>query len=321
MEKQNSKAFYVIKAFAILSVIFAQCSYHSSPAVQAISSLLGTIGVPIFLISSGVFFNALENGKAFWLKKLKTIICPWIIFGFLTYLVSVVLGSSFSLIDMFFWWIGYGTWMYFVTILLICYVVFRAIRWNGLPYLMIALFIVSNVLDVFGVNPITNLVGSYLNVFTRIGYFAIGILLKKANVMSFHPPVVWKKLVIAGVSVVMGALYIVLDVPVLNYFIHLIFILSVCAALFFWSQSLADCKLLQSIGKQTYFIYFVHMQLGIAILNKVMAILALPNSADWAWLVVRPVAILFLVYAIAIVVSKVMCMLKLDKFKWIIGIR
>lgn len=321
MEKKNSNAFYVVKAFAILSVAFAHCSYHDSPLVQQISSLIGGIGVPIFLISAGVFFNISEDGKTFWLKKLKNIVCPWVLFGILTYLVSVVLGAKFSLVNLFLWWIGSGTWMYFVTILLICYVVFRAIKWQGLPYLMIALFIISNILDVFGINPITNLIGSYLNVFTRVGYFAIGVLLRRASIMKFETPKLWTKLALSGFSIIMGTLCIVLNVPVLSYLIHLIFMLSICATLFFWSQSLADCKLLQSIGKQTYFIYFVHMQFGIAILNKVVAILALPRWADWAWLIVKPVAILALIYVIAVVLSKLISLCKMDKYKWIIGLK
>lgn len=323
MEKRNSKAFYVVKAFAILSVIFAHCTYSGTPTVQAITDLLGGIGVPIFLASAAVFFNEKEDWRSFWFKKLKNIVCPWILFGVITYLGGVFLGGNgtFGIVKLLHWCIGYGSWMYFVTILLMCYAIFRAIRWDGLPYVMIALFLLSNILDVFGINPITNLIGSYLNVFTRIGYFAIGILLKKASVMKLETPKLWIKLSLSAFAVVMGVLCIVLDVPVLSYFIHLSFILSVGSSLFFWSQSLADCKLLEGIGKQTYFIYFVHMQIGNAVLNLIMKLAGLPAAANWMWLIVKPVAILFFIYAIAVIAVKVAALIKLDKLKWLAGLR
>ena len=321
MEKRNSRAFYVIKAFAILFVAFAHCSYHNSELVGKISGLIGSMGVPIFLISSGVFFNGEEKAESFWMKKLKGIVVPWAIFGVVTYIIKIVLEGGAGALDFLKWFVGYGCWLYFVPLLLVCYVIFRAIRHEWLPYVIIGLFLLSNILECFDLNPVTWAVGHYLNVFNRAGYFAIGILLKKFGVMHLEMPKMWVKLSLSAACVTVGALYIVTDVTVLSFLLSTACILLACAALFFWSQSLSECRLLQSVGKQTYFIYFVHMQLVIALVNKIVGFFGLPTAADWALLFVRPMAILTITYVVAVAAIKVMELVKLDKYKWIIGLK
>lgn len=321
MSRNNSNAFYVVKFFAILTVIFAHCTYRDTPIVQSITDLIGEIGVPIFLVAAGVFFKNTEGAKIFWMKKLKGIVVPWVIFGIFTYAISCLSGSSFSLLGLFFWWIGYGTWFYFVTILLLCYLIFRAIKWNGLPYLMIGLWIVSITLQLFGINPITNLVGQYLNVFLRIGYFAIGVLLGKAEIMTFQTPKLWAKLVCTAATIGLGVLTLVVNQVLIEFIFHFSFIFAACATLFFWSQSLSECKLFQDIGKQTYLIYFLHMQLGIGTANIVFGVLPAAVLTNAILLVVKPVTILAMVYVGIWVLIKVIKLLKLEKYQWIIGLK
>lgn len=321
MEKKNSNAFYVVKFFAIISVIFAHCSYRSTPTVQAITDLIGTIGVPIFLISAGIFFKPDEDSKSFWVKKLKGIVVPWVIFGIITYAVSVILGSPFSITGLLCWWIGYGTWLYFVTILLVYYAIFKLVRWKGLPYVMIGVWLASMVLDVIGINPLTNLVGPYLNFFSRIGYFAIGIVLKDRGVMSFQAPKLWIKLAFSVASLGTGILALVMNQLILVFVFKLLFVLVACVTLFLWSQSLSECKLLQDIGKQTYFIYFVHMQFGIGVANIIFGILPTSPIVNAVLLVVKPLTILAMVYVGIIVLLKLLSIMKLDKHKWIVGLK
>lgn len=319
---KNSRALYVIKFFAILSVVFAHCSYDNTLLAHSISGLLGSLGVPIFLISSGIFFNHKENAKVFWMKKFKGLIVPWLLFGVLTYLLTVMLGTSFETLNMFRWMIGHGTWLYFVTILLFYYVFFRAIRWEGIHYVAIALWVLSNVLDVFEVNIISNVIGQYLNPFSRIGYFSMGVIAKKAGVLEFKMPKLWIKLAVSAGTLAIGvATMVVEDVAFAAYFAKMVFSLCATATLFFWSQSLSECKLLQNIGKQTYLIYFLHMQLGIGAVNAVVRVLPLPAAMDWVLLFVKPVAILALIYIGIVILNAVVTKLGLSKYKWIIGMK
>lgn len=230
----NSRAFYVIKAFAILCVIFAHCTYKTTPLAQKTTNLIGIIGVPIFLISSGLFFNIKEDAKNFWRKKFKGIVVPWIVFGILTYFISVVTGNPFGLLNLLLWVVGYGTWLYYVTILLLYYLLFRTIKWDGLPYLMIVVWIVSIILDAFGINPLSNLIGSFLNIFSRIGFFAIGILLRKSNLLDVKSPQMPIKIILTIATIGIGTTIIIFDkILIVQCLLKLIYVLFASAILFF----------------------------------------------------------------------------------------
>lgn len=319
---KNSRALYVIKFFAILTVIFAHCSYHNTPMAHAISGVIGGLGVPIFLITSGMFFNPKEPTKTFWMKKVKGVIVPWLVFGCFTYALAVILGNPLGILEMLKWIIGYGTWLYFVPILLFFYAFFRAIRWKGIHYVAIALWILSNVLDVFGINPISNIIGNYLNVFSRIGYFSMGVIARNAGAMELKEPKLWIKLAASLVALCLAATAILTeDIAFASYVAEMLFTLVASVVLFFWSQSLSRCNLLSNVGKQTYLIYFVHMQLGIGVVNAVIGVFSLPSVADWALLVIKPVLILALVYTGILILDWIIKKVKIDKYKWIIGMR
>lgn len=317
----NSKALYVIKAFAILSVIFAHCVYKN-PTVQKMTSLIGIVGVPVFLICAGIFFNQNESPKLFWVKKVKGIVVPWMIFGTITYLLSAILGNDFSFHSFLFWLIGYGTWLYYVTILLLYYLLFRAIKWSGLPYVMIAVGIVSIVLDVYKLNPISNLIGNYLNMFSRVGFFAVGMLLKKENKIRIQfINGYWGCLSFISTIALVTAI-MVFEVPPLVFFLlNLIYVLVAIVFLLFLSQRLANNRLLQNIGKQTYIIYFLHMQFGIGLVNKIINTAGLFVQNDWILFIIKPILVLSIVYAGITLLNFIITKLKLEKYKWIAGMR
>ena len=321
-QTDNSRALYVMKAFAILFVVFAHCVYREPPMVQKITELLGIIAVPIFLMISGIFFKAEEPGRSFWKKKFKGLVVPWLIWGVVTYFIAVVLGRPCGLLEMLRWCIGHGTWLYYVTILLFYYVVFRAIKWRGTPYVMIAIWIVSNVLDVFELNLISNAIGDHLNAFSRIGFFAIGVLLGRFGILKWQPPRLWAKIVFPVTAVGAGVLVVAFDeTPVEVYLLRLFFVMLACVSLFICSQGMSDCRLLQNVGQQTYLIYFLHMQLGIGLAGKLIGLFSLPTIAKWGILVVQPVLVVSLVYTGIIVLDLILTKLRLEKYEWIIGMR
>lgn len=321
-QTDNSQALYVMKAFAILFVVFAHCVYRETPMVQKITELLGIIAVPIFLMISGIFFKAEEPGRSFWKKKFKGLVVPWLLWGVVTYFIAVVLGRPCGLLEMLRWCIGHGTWLYYVTILLFYYVAFRAIKWRGTPYVMIAIWMVSNVLDVFGLNLISNAIGEHLNAFSRIGFFAIGVLLRRFGILKWQPPRLWAKIVFPVTAVGAGVLVVAFDeTPVEVYLLRLLFVALACVSLFICSQGLSDCRLLQNVGQQTYLIYFLHMQLGIGLARKLIALFSLPTIANWGILVVQPVLVVSLVYIGIVVLDLILTKLRLEKYEWIIGMR
>ena len=121
-----SKTLYVLRALAIICVAAAHCeSFRYAPA-ETVRGLLGTMGVPCFLICSGYFFDPAQEAKVFWTKKLKSIVIPWIVWGILTFAIMVVMGGrTLNAVEAIRWIIGYKTWLYFVPVLLCCFAIFR----------------------------------------------------------------------------------------------------------------------------------------------------------------------------------------------------
>ena len=79
-EADISKTFYVVRMFAIISVATAHLGTLDPAVVDTIKSMIGTIGVPVFLICSGYYFRRTDSWKDFFVQR-KKIIVPWLILG------------------------------------------------------------------------------------------------------------------------------------------------------------------------------------------------------------------------------------------------
>lgn len=92
-----SNFFYRIRGCAILSVAYAHSASFSNIFLDNLSSLLGVVGVPLFLIASGYYYKK-QPWKEFFSNKLKNIVSPWIIWGSVAFGVSyMALGAMFPL--------------------------------------------------------------------------------------------------------------------------------------------------------------------------------------------------------------------------------
>lgn len=107
---KKSNTLYIIRAFAILSVILAHMPFtEAHPVAECIRNTLGQIGVAVFFTVSGYFYKRKKGDTAsFWKKKAKGIIIPWLLFAVLTYAFSCVLNRSFSPISLVKWVFGIG---------------------------------------------------------------------------------------------------------------------------------------------------------------------------------------------------------------------
>lgn len=103
MEKRIliSKAVYIMKAIAIVFVAMAHCTYIDAD-IQRVTDIIGTIGVPIFLITGGLYYNNNRSWGEFVKNKLKRIVVPWILWGCGTYILHIVNDhSSIVAFDLF----------------------------------------------------------------------------------------------------------------------------------------------------------------------------------------------------------------------------
>lgn len=186
----ESSFFYCLKGSAIISVIIAHTSVLNiapkafDKAMLPIFEKLGLIGVPVFLFISGYFFykNRDTIGQ-FFLKKLKTIMMPWIFCGTLVFFVSTFFGQKsgqMGITSYMRFIIGDGSIYYFIPILFLNFLLFFYIRYR-IQIIIIPIIILNLVIlayaDVIPMNP-------YLNPLNWMGFFALGLLFRKYDLMN-----------------------------------------------------------------------------------------------------------------------------------------
>lgn len=175
-----SSIFNIAKVLAILSVILAHSRVNDSTIYSTLAEIIGAIGVVTFFFISGYFYNGSKYGiSVFFLKKIKTIIIPWIFLGSVVFFV----GNKFSFLNYANWLIGNGTYLYYLSVLMMCYLLSSFFKQQWHRFFFILLNIISLLLTSFGVidqiwgnvldfTPFNN----YLNIFNWIGFFSLGIL-------------------------------------------------------------------------------------------------------------------------------------------------
>lgn len=188
-DREISQSVYIIRFIAILSVIAAHVnivdnSNYLSCLITHIWAVLSCFGVPAFLITGGYYYHREKNdSRIFWKKKLHSVIIPWVIASLVTYTVAAFLRHSLSVVDYFKWFIGSGTFHYYMTIYVVMLVIFKFIRKT--PYLVALIIIMFGSLFLEQSHIYGNYGGfgmtKYLNPLNWTGYFALGILIKKYN--------------------------------------------------------------------------------------------------------------------------------------------
>ena len=175
----ESNFFYILKGFAIISVIIAHTAVLNSNYIKFDNSILslfgsfGLLGVPCFFLAAGYFyFNSNKSFKGLVLNKLNSIILPWIFCGTIVYLISSFFGSknnSISAYSYIMFIIGYGSLFYFLPNLLFFYLVFFSIKQMIIILIVPVIFI--NIASILALNDIFN---PYLNPLNFISFLQQG---------------------------------------------------------------------------------------------------------------------------------------------------
>ncbi len=262
-EEQISRMCTAARYFAILTVISAHITIRTSEILADLYSVIGSIGVIVFLIISGYYYKK-ESISVLIRKKMKTIIFPWLLLGSLVYITdSLLTGRGLSIVACIEWVVGYKTYLYFVTILVLCFVLFYYRNLYTMIF-AIAINIVSIILTYLGMlNPFfTRLhMTAYLNVFNWIGFFALGLLLRRVNaekIMLFIKKVRWLFLVLS-VTIVIVVVFFKLKVGYFSAWgwmfelICALGIFSLCS--FEWTYN----KHIISVSRFSFAIYLSHM--------------------------------------------------------------
>ena len=263
----------LIKALAIFSVITAHtmtlCDFGVyAKLVSSLWSAFARVGVVFFFVIGGYFYNRREHDtKAFWKKKLFRIILPWLICATLTYGVGVATGTALRVPEYLKWILGSGTWYYYIVVYLFFMLVFGWVyKYNWVLYLLAAAHIVILCLKTCGLSftPSVDWATDYLNPLYWMGYFSLGILIRRKSWDLKLQTSIWIPIV-SGV-IMIAALVGIMYFEIYTYFhiVSYVFALSlmVCVAKLFYGLARFKVLLqLRNIGTSSYCIYLLHMQI------------------------------------------------------------
>lgn len=272
-DKDINNKIYILKAISIISVVCAHTSYTNSATnniaiiTSKFLSLFGCIGVGIFFIISGYLFaNNNDSISIFLKKKFKYIVIPWILTGSIVYLYVSIRKNSVSIVSLINFIIGDGSYLYFLTILMLCYCIFFKVRNNNKILLIsIAISMVSNIAT--SLNFI-NFINPYLNFFNWSIYFVIGILMidrfklvlefcYKFRGLSFISYTVFA--IIAIYSDIEMGYWSILAIPLQ--------ISSITGILGICNMKVLNKKVILDCGRDSFAIYLLHMPVAGIIVN------------------------------------------------------
>lgn len=310
--KDVNNTFYVLRFFAILAVVMAHSVYTLIPndTVVKVFNSFGRCGVIIFFIISGYYFRKekYENVLQLLKAKLKTIVIPWIIWGLAIYCTRFTSTDLyFNLKEIMLWLLGFGTYLYFLTIYILLLCIFQILPKKNVIQVILLICTLINVYLVAGnvgpysvlestnVRPELIYLLTYLNIFNWIGFFTLGLLLRKINL--FENKNLWafkyKKIIkiIINIIILFLLIYMILNEKGNTYWTNYsIWIeMSFFVILFQVSKFLKDVRYIQEIGKVTMPIYLIHFLIEGFIFNKV-----LPESIIMG--LIRPLISVLVVY-------------------------
>ncbi len=315
ISSRQSNALYVIRTFAILSVIAAHMPFGAEhPVAESLRIVFGQIGVAVFFIVSGFFYHREDSDTAkFWQKKWRGIIVPWLVLAMCTYAFSVILNREFSVWGGVKWVLGIQTWYWYLTVLLAIFAMFKG-WWKSNRILLgcVAVTTASVMLSAFGQIPYTPYFNQYLNPLNWIGFFALGVWLRKYELLN---ALIGMKALSVGVLVFLASTLLSLkygkDIAYTDYF-SLPCELSGFIIFYNLSFYLRNKERLKDIGKKSFFIYLIQMQPA-GIFNT-----RLPYTP--LFFILRPLIVLIVLYFISIAIISLLKKAGLEKYSYIIAL-
>lgn len=295
-----SSIFKTARIWAILSVVSAHISYPGTMSF-VIHSRFGTIGVVVFLVIAGYYFRPIKfcTFKHLLCKKFCSLCVPWIFAGILTWCYKAVLTPDYRTLGMLLrWLIGNGSYFYYMSIILLCFVLFYKTS-NLFLWLAILTNILSVFLTAFGyLSPFINFFGitNYLNLFNWVGFFAIGMLmqnLKEDYIVRFF---IKYRFLFIGLATVGFALLVVFDEFPADYFSYVAIPCELLGALAVFSLStftLTKLTFFHFISDYSFSIYLFHM-IFIGLLDGIMSKIAITRLLSPVVVILCAYCVLFL---------------------------
>lgn len=319
---QASNSFWRMKFFAILFVVCAHCVYSDYTA-NIVSKLIGLIGVPIFLLISGLFFTPSNTLSEFLKKQMRNLIIPWFLWGVITYIASFFSSNTpLTFLGLLMWLVGLRSWLYFVPVLFLCKLFFQILgcKRTGRILVVFLFSVVSNLLTIIGVFKHLSFFTQYQNPFNWVLFFCLGILVSNVGIrrFEFDKSFFYYSIFFFLLTLIIGVLLTkTVNNPSYWAWWSIGWELIASVSCFFSASVLEEMRVLNItvlIGKQTYFVFFVHMQLGMFIANSLIKVMPFTIPVIILMLF-KPVFIVFISYAISQLFNLIFNLLHLEKYK------
>lgn len=265
-KQKISNVITVARVFALVSIVCAHIGFvgETSHFISKLYGLLGSIGVICYLICSAYYYNPKKYTLIGLLKnKAKSIGLPWLFLGTVGYLYNGVLSKSLSLISYLRWMIGNGSYLYFLTILILCFLIFYRTN-NIILYCSIGVSIISLMLTACGVwtTVISALrITNYLNIFNWVGVFALGMLAKQVSEEKLYNFLYKSRFITLALFAIAVILVCIFDIKT-GYFSYIGIYFELLGTLAILGAStirVFENKLFYDISNLSFTIYLIHM--------------------------------------------------------------
>lgn len=309
-----SNMFWVASFIAIFTVVCAHIPIPNIYLTKILSTFAG-FGVPIFLIRSGYYLNQKEKTKLFWKKKFFNLIVPWIVLSTIAYLNTLLFEKNIGSFSGYLLYIlGYNTWIYFIPVLIVCILLHRIFKNRVFAVVFIIISIISNIFDYFEINWLSNALTPYLNVFNRIIFFSIGVLLKNNESIFTNKKMFWSCFI---VSLSIFACIMIKEEAI--YTLRIPLCLTGVGVILYLSRYVKMNKIIKFISYNTFFIYILHMQFGYGVYGAINSFIKFDSV--YSPFFIEPI-VAFVSTALLLWGISWICKIPgLRKIKWVIGLR
>lgn len=263
-----SRAVYTVKFFAIWSVAAAHSASVSAGAdlpsryASGVLGTFGTFGIFVFFFFAGYFLALTEKTPgAFFRSKLTSIVVPTVFCGTLVWAYEVLRKGGITFGSWLCWILGVDTYLYFVTDLLIMYLVAYAFRKkNAVLIFGVVLSAAENIVLCAGNITFPH---PYLDPLRFFWIFAGGMLIARYGLGTRLLALCEKLLPVTGILVLAGLLIPPYFGSGITYFTLWYLPFGAVASAFFFGLSAKLPERIRTlsaaIGKGSFAIYLLHM--------------------------------------------------------------
>lgn len=298
--KKISQSIYVLKFFAVLSIISAHCnsvaSDHSAADIFASRFIgsFGCVGVGIFLLIAGFLMHGTtRNFKDFFISKIKSIIIPWAFCGTLVYLYVHLRKGGLGIFSLLKWLAGVDTYLYYLSVLFVLYFACYFVRRKKIVLFIFAFIsVLSNIATSLGFLDFLN---HYLNPLNFLFFFVMGILMAEYN--AFEKLLAFSKKALPVAIPLYIVILLVLDCFEIKVGYFILPYIPIEALAIVCAFGLSDVmasnppKIVTEIGGLSYSIYLLHMPVA----GVIAAVFGMVDS--WGVItLLRPITVLAITY-------------------------